>query len=272
QHRRAHVQPPQGLAPTSTPHLPRAGNIPRSSTHRRSHHLVLMSLRPSLAIDRAGIAQAVLRYPEGADQLFPPAMGAWHNDDIDPLQYDIDAAQALLAEQGWTPGADGIMARDGQRFALTLTTYPDRPELPLVAAVLEQQLRAIGVDLTINSTNSSEIPAGHQAGTLELGLLARNFALIPDPIGTVLSDFAPTGDWGAMGWDSPELVELARTLARGDGTDADRARIGAILQAELPVIPIAWYQQTLAVISGIEGAVIDPWERNFGLAGLRRAQ
>lgn len=226
----------------------------------------------SLAIDRAGIAQAVLRYPEGADQLFPPAMGVWHNDDIDPLQYDIDAAQALLAEQGWTPGADGILARDGQRFALTLTTYPDRPELPLVAAVLEQQLRAIGVDMTINSTNSSEIPAGHQAGTLELGLLARNFALIPDPIGTVLSDFAPTGDWGAMGWDSPELVNLARTLARGDGTDADRARIGAILQAELPVIPIAWYQQTLAVKSGIEGAVIDPWERNFGLAGLRFAQ
>lgn len=223
----------------------------------------------SLAIDRAGIAQAILRYPEGADQLFPPAIGAWYNDAIDPLQYDVDAARALLADEGWVAGADGILARDGQRFALTLTTYPDRPELPLVAAVLEQQLRAIGVAVTINSTNSSEIPAGHQAGTLELGLLARNFALIPEPIGTVLSDFAPTGDWGAMGWDNPEIVALAQALARGEGGDTERARISAILQAELPVIPIAWYQQTLAVRAGVEGAVIDPWERNFGLAGLR---
>lgn len=223
----------------------------------------------SLAIDRAGIAQAVLRYPEGADQLFPPAIGAWHNDGIEPLQYDVTAAQALLAAQGWVVGADGILARDGQRFALTLTTYPDRPELPLVAAVLEQQFRTIGVEVTINNTNSSEIPAGHQAGTLELGLLARNFALIPEPIGTVLSDYAPTGDWGAMGWDNPEIVALAQALARGEGGDAERARISAILQAELPVIPIAWYQQTLAVRAGVEGAVIDPWERNFGLAGLR---
>ena len=150
-----------------------------------------------------------------------------------------------------------------------LTTYPDRPELPLVAAVLEQQFRTIGVEVTINTTNSSEIPAGHQAGTLELGLLARNLALIPEPIGTVLSDFAPTGDWGAMGWDNPEIVAPARALARGEGGDTERARISAILQAELPVIPIAWYRQTLAVRAGIEGTVIDPWERNFGLAGLR---
>lgn len=226
----------------------------------------------SLAIDRAGIAQAVLRYPEGANQLFPPAIGAWHNDAIQPLQHDVAAAQALLAAQGWDAGSDGILMRDGQRFALTLTTYPDRPELPLVAAVLEQQFRAIGVEVTINTTNSSEIPAGHQAGTLELGLLARNFALIPEPIGTVLSDFAPTGDWGAMGWDNPEIVALAQALARGEGGDTERARISAILQAELPVIPIAWYQQTLALRAGIDGAVIDPWERNFGLAGLRLPQ
>ena len=226
----------------------------------------------SLAIDRTGIARAVLRYPEGADQLFPPAIGAWHNAELAPLDHDPEAARALLAELGWTPGADGILKRAGEPFALTLTTYPDRPELPLVAAVLEQQFRAIGIDLTINSTNSSEIPAGHQDGSLEIALLARNFALIPDPIGTILSDFAPTGDWGAMGWENAEIVELAQALARGQGGEAERARITEILQDELPVIPIAWYQQTLAVARDVEGAVIDPWERDFGLAGLRFAK
>ncbi|SFS69083.1 peptide/nickel transport system substrate-binding protein [Sulfitobacter marinus] len=226
----------------------------------------------SLAIDRAGIAKAVLRYPEGADQLFPPSIAGWHSDAIAPLDYDVEAAKTLLKDLGWEAGSDGILMRDGERFAVTLTTYPDRPELPLVAAVLEQQFRAIGVELTINTTNSSAIPAGHQDGSLDLGLIARNFSLIPDPIGTVLSDYVGNGDWGAMNWKNPEFATLVRSLARGEGGDAERAAAAAILQAELPVIPIAWYQQTLAVSDKIDGAQIDPFERSFGLQDMRWAE
>lgn len=223
----------------------------------------------SLAIDREGIAKVVLRYPEGATQLFPPSVGDWHDDSLAPLAYDPEAAKALLSDLGWTAGDDGILTRDGERFAVTLTTYPDRPELPLVASVLEQQFRAIGVALTINTTNSSEISSGHQDGSLDLGLIARNFGLIPNPVGTVLSDYAPTGDWGAMGWQNDEIIDLARAVGRGDGGDAERARIAEILQTELPIIPIAWYRQTLAVAKGVTGTVIDPWERTFGLSDLK---
>ncbi|MEE2861541.1 MAG: ABC transporter substrate-binding protein, partial [Pseudomonadota bacterium] len=226
----------------------------------------------SLSIDREGIAKAVLRYPEGATQLFPPSVGDWHDDGLAPLAYDPEAARALLADLGWTAGSDGILTRDGERFALTLTTYPDRPELPLVASVLEQQFRAIGVELTINTTNSSEISSGHQDGSLDLGLIARNFGLIPNPVGTVLSDYAPTGDWGAMGWQNDEIIALARSVGRGDSGIEARKRIAEILQTELPIIPIAWYRQTLAVAKGVEGTVIDPWERTFGLSDLKLAQ
>lgn len=226
----------------------------------------------SLAIDRTGIAKAVLRYPDGADQLFPPSVAGWHSDAIEPLSYNVEAAKTLLSNLGWEAGSDGILARNGERFALTLTTYPDRPELPLVAAVLEQQFRTIGVELTINTTNSSEIPAGHQNGSLDLGLIARNFSLIPDPIGTVLSDYVGNGDWGAMNWKNAEFATLVRGLMRGEGGDAQRAAATAILQAELPIIPIAWYQQTLAVSDKVEGTAIDPFERSFGLQDIRWAE
>ncbi|WP_207208107.1 ABC transporter substrate-binding protein [Salipiger sp. IMCC34102] len=226
----------------------------------------------SLAIDRAGIAAAVLRYPEGADQLFPPSVAGWHSDEIAPLGYDVAQAQQILADLGWEAGSDGILARDGERFALTLTTYPDRPELPLVAAVLEQQFRTIGVELTINTTNSSEIPSGHQDGSLELALIARNFSLVPDPIGTVMSDYVGNGDWGAMNWQNEQFATLVRGIARGEGDDGDRAQAAAILQDELPIIPIAWYQQTLAVLDRVEGAEIDPFERSFGLQDMRWAE
>lgn len=226
----------------------------------------------SLAIDRVGIATAVLRYPEGATQLFPPSVEGWHDESLTPLSYDVAQAREILAGLGWQEGADGILTRDGERFALTLTTYPDRPELPLVAAVLEQQFRAIGVELTINTTNSSEIPAGHQDGSLDLGLLARNFGLIPDPIGTVLGDYVGNGDWGAMNWSNDDFATLVRGIARGEGGVAERAQAAAILQADLPIIPIAWYRQTLAVSDRVEGATIDPFERSFGLQDMRWAE
>ena len=55
-------------------------------------------------------------------------------------------------------------------------------------------------------------------------------------------------------------------------TQADKAAAAAILQADLTIIPIAWYQQTLAVTDRIDGATIDPFERSFGLQDIRWAE
>ncbi|KQB13222.1 ABC transporter substrate-binding protein [Rhodobacter capsulatus] len=226
----------------------------------------------SLAIDRAGLAQAVLRYPAAATQMFPPAAGAWHDPALAPLGYDPEAAKAAFAAAGWVPGPDGILQHDGQPFAVELLTYPDRPELPLTAAVLDQMLREVGIAVTINSTNSSEIPAKHAAGTLQMALFARNFALVPDPIGTLMQDYAPTGDWGAMGWDNPAFTAAVRKIAAEGGTAAEKAALSATLQADLPVVPIAWYQQTAAVSNSVKGIVIDPYERTFGLKSAEIVQ
>lgn len=230
----------------------------------------------SFAIDREGLAVAILRYPAAATQLFPPSLKIWHDADLAPLGYDPEKAKALLAELGWTPGAGGMLEKDGKPFALTLTTYPDRPELPLIAAVLQDQLKQIGVALTINSTNSSEIPAKHQDGSLELALMARNFALVPDPIGTMLTDYGPGGgDWGAMNWTNAgfetALDDLTRVTDQTQG-EALRHQAVAAIQADLPVIPIAWYQQTVAVSPKLEWATIDPFERSFGLETMRWAK
>ncbi len=222
----------------------------------------------SMAIDRDGLALAVLRYEQGADQLFPPSVAGWHSKSLKPLTYDPKQAKQLLAGLGWKPGDDGILERDGKRFEVTVITFPDRPELPLIAAVLEQQFRQIGVALIINSTSYSEIPKGHHDGSLEMALFARNFALVPDPIGAVLEDYAPNGDWGAMGWDNPEFVDLVKKIAHGNAAEGDREKAAAILQEQLPVLPIAWYQRNMAVSNRLQGAAIDPWERSFGFTEM----
>jgi len=228
----------------------------------------------SLAIDRAGLTKALLRDPEmAATQLFPPTMADWHRSDIPPLKHDPKQAVQLLAALGWKPGSDGVLMRDGKPFELTLRTFPDRPELPPIATAIQDQLRKVGIAVRVSIGNSSEIPAGHRDGTLELGMGARNFALVPDPLVTLIDDYGDKGgDWGAMNWSSPVVTTALQRLAV-DPTDnearAHRAQVVTQLQSELPVLPIAWYRQSAAVTRKLEGVVLDPLERSYLLTEMR---
>ncbi|HJE69543.1 MAG TPA: ABC transporter substrate-binding protein, partial [Pseudomonas oryzihabitans] len=101
-------------------------------------------------------------------------------------------------------------------------------------------------------------------------------ALVPDPLVTLLNDFSHGGaEWGPLGWQNPAFDQaLATLLASDDPAEQQRQRYAAMaqVQKDLPVIPVAWYRQTMAVSNAVEGAAIDPFERTFGLSTLRWAQ
>lgn len=230
----------------------------------------------SLGLDRAGIARAILGNAQlAATQMFPPTMGEWHQPGLPPLRRDAAEAARLLDEAGWAIGAGGVRAKGGQPFRVTLRTYADRPELPVVAAAIQDQLRGIGLDVQVAIVNSSEIPAGHKDGTLQMALVARNFALVPDPLGTLTEDYGPQGgDWGAMGWSDDRLAAVIARLGR----DADpaarrtlRAEAAAILHDALPSIPVAWYDHSAAVSKRLDGVVVDPLELSYNLHAMRWA-
>lgn len=227
----------------------------------------------SLAVPRAGIAKAITRFPEAAaGQLFPPALGNWHADDLALLETDLAKAAALLAELGWTKGDDGILTRDGARFSIMLRTFPDRPELPLIAAALQDTWRELGIELEVSVANYSEIPAGHQDGSLHVALYARNYGLTPDPVGSVLQDFGKGGgDWGAMGWENADVAQaigIIASTADPETRGENIAKVAGILHRELPVIPVVWYQHTVSIDKKLGGVIIDPLQRSYGLSEM----
>jgi peptide/nickel transport system substrate-binding protein len=228
----------------------------------------------SAALDREAMAAALLRDPEmAATQLFPPSLAEWHQDGLPSLEHDAARARALLTEAGWTPGPDGVLVRDGVRFEVALRTYPDRPELPVLATAVQAALKDVGIAVDVQVGNSSEIPAGHADGTLELGLYARNFSLVPDPLVTLLEDFDADGaDFGAMGWSSSMVTARLGDLAAGatgDAAAAARRDVAQVLQDELPVIPVAWYRQSAVVSDRVTGVDLDPLERSYQLSRIR---
>ena len=227
----------------------------------------------SLAIDRVGIAKAILREPKAAaTQVFPPSLDEWHVKGLAPLARNVAQARELLKAAGFTANANGVLAKDGKPFKVTLRTFADRPELPPIATALQAQFKEIGIELAVNVTNSSEIPAGHKDGTLELALLARNYSLVPDPIGTLMQDYTATGgDWGAMGWTSAQIRSSLESMsATADATRRSvlRGSIATVLQAELPVIPVAWYQHTATSSKRLQGVSIDPLEISYRISQM----
>jgi len=222
----------------------------------------------SLALDRAAMADAVLREEElAATQLFPPSLSTWNQPDLAPLEHDTEAAAELLDEAGWQEGADGVRTKDGDPLQLTLTTYPDRPELPALATAIQAELKEVGVAVEVDVTNSSEIPARHADGSLQLGLLARHLALVTDPLVTASETFAEEGsDWGVMGWRNEDVARAIDELEAGTDEETaaeDRAVITSAVQEELPLIPVAWYRMNAAVSTHVDGFVMDPLERTW---------
>jgi peptide/nickel transport system substrate-binding protein len=227
----------------------------------------------SLATDRAAIAQGVMRFPQAAaTQMFPGILSEWHDAALPPLSHDVEEAKRLLAGLGWTPGSDGVLQRDGTRFSLTMRTFPNRPELPIIASALQDQWRQIGVEVKVSIGNSSDIPAGHRDNSLELGLAARNYAQSPDPLVNVVDDYkSGGGDWGAMNWNAPDVAEALKVAV---GTSDPEARAGAIrtvtqaIHDDLPVLAIAYYQHTVVHSAKLQGLVLDPLEISYGIADL----
>ncbi|WP_137390968.1 ABC transporter substrate-binding protein [Rhodoligotrophos defluvii] len=231
----------------------------------------------SLAIDRVGITKVILRNPDlAATQLFPPALGGWHMPDLEPLRHDVEAAKRLLAEAGWKPGADGILERDGKRFSASLITYASWPELPPIATALQAQLRKVGIDVQVLVGNSSEIPARHKDGTLEMGLISRLYSIVPDPVGTLLQDYGPGGgDWGATGWANEEMATLVKKLVATSDPEQRaplQRRAVEILQEELPSIPVTWSELAIVANKRITGVEVDPLEVNYGIASIHWAK
>jgi len=232
----------------------------------------------SLAIDRTGISNSIIRVPGSeANQLVPSALADWHVKALPPASQNREKAKQLLMELGWQDSESGTLVRDSQPFELTLITYADRPELTVVATALQAQWQELGVKVNVSVGNSSDIPRMHQDGSLELALIARNFGLIPDPLAVIQADFADAkgGDWGGMNWDNAEVRELLTRLPEETDPAAYRQasqRVAGILAESLPLIPVTFYTQQTAVNQRVKNFRFDPFERSYFISEMELAQ
>lgn len=80
-------------------------------------------------------------------------------DFADLLAYDPERSKRLLDEAGWRPGRDGVRVKDGQRLRFNLYASPWVSTSRPVDEVVAQQLRKIGVAVTLQVVDISTFNA-----------------------------------------------------------------------------------------------------------------
>jgi peptide/nickel transport system substrate-binding protein len=192
------------------------------------------------AIDRQAIVDAIWRgQARLANTLLP--LGHWAAaTDGELAQYPQDAARAqrLLEQAGFPAGKDGV------RLRLTIKTSTDETTR-LMAAVLQQQLRAAGIKLDIRSSEFGTFYADVTKGAFQIYAL-RWIGSNEDPdifrYAFASESFPPKG--GNRGRYSNPRVDalLAQAAASPDRATrrADYIEVQKILAEDLPGIPL-WY-------------------------------
>ncbi|GED66984.1 peptide ABC transporter substrate-binding protein [Brevibacillus reuszeri] len=75
------------------------------------------------------------------------------------LKPDIAKANQLLDELGWKLGTDGIREKDGKKLVLRyLDGSPNREKRNDIAAIVQQQLKQIGIQVNLNITKDTNTP------------------------------------------------------------------------------------------------------------------
>jgi peptide/nickel transport system substrate-binding protein len=137
------------------------------------------------AIDVAAIATAVY---EGAAK---PAIGPFSPDkpwahQAAPAKYDVNAAKALLTQAGIAPGT----------LKLGLFAYTERAEMKNLAAVLQEQLKQIGIQVDIKLANYTALEPDMLSGNYDMTLLSRSHLVdVADPVGYFASDYGCKGTY-----------------------------------------------------------------------------
>jgi peptide/nickel transport system substrate-binding protein len=104
------------------------------------------------AIDRQAIIKSVEQgFGSIANSAISPALKAYYDPSLaSRYPFDPTKAKALLAEAGWTPGADGILTKDGKPFRFTMDVGQKGPLEP-VNALIQQDLKKVGVAVDLNT-------------------------------------------------------------------------------------------------------------------------
>jgi peptide/nickel transport system substrate-binding protein len=200
----------------------------------------------SCSIDRNTIVKTLLGgHAQPAWSLLPASHWAYSGA-VPRYDYDPARAERLLDEAGLRPGPDGV------RLHLAMKTSTDE-STRLLAAVVQQQLARVGIQLAIRSYEYATFYADVTRGAFQmysLRWIGGNEQPDIFSYAYLSTNFSPKG--GNRGhYANPSLDAILNDAAQSSDAERrrqDYAQAQTILAEDLPAIDL-WYRDTVVVHS-----------------------
>jgi len=214
----------------------------------------------AMSIDKQRIVDSF--YPGGstvAEQFIPESFNPGFSTSGDGAKwytYDPAAAKALLAEAGFPNGFDVTLSyRDVNRVYL--------PKVNQVAQDIQDQLKQVGINVTINKMESGPFIESESKGEQQFFLLGWGMDY---PDSTNFYDYHFASNAVRFGNEFPDLVTEIKAAAQlGDVAERQKHydAANALIKQHVPVIPVAHGTTADAFLKSVGNVVIGPLNENF---------
>lgn len=222
----------------------------------------------TLAIDRQAIVDTLHRgYARVATS--PIISSVWAHADLEPWPYDRARAREILAAEGWAPGEDGVLERNGRRFSFTLLINSSSRAWQDAAAMIQQHLRRAGIEVLIQAMEFNTLIGRMEAHDYDavIGAFGINTSL---DLTAVFHSASIDGGYNFGGYANPtvdRLIEEARGRLDPLAARPALVEIQRILHREQPMTFLWEPQRLTAMTSRLREArpnALSTWQ------GLRR--
>jgi peptide/nickel transport system substrate-binding protein len=204
------------------------------------------------ALDREGIAAATtFDTAEVANALLPPSITYSANDEVEALDFDVEAAKAELAQSEHPDG-----------FKVTLLVASGNAQRAQIAQILQESLAQIDIEVEIESLDIAVFRERFFAYDFDF-MLNSGQSDAPDPNGFITFQADPEGFsksyWTHFTDDRvTELMHEGRTTPNGDDREAVYHEIQQILADEVPYIPLFFPANLKATTDRVHGFTVLP--------------
>jgi peptide/nickel transport system substrate-binding protein len=111
--------------------------------------------------------QAAVQY----GPLSPSTIGYWPGVEYVGYKYNLDKAKALMQEAGYTANASGMLEKDGQPLKFKLKTIAGQETWLRIAEIIQEQFKALGVDIELEQQEQGALVADEIGGNYEMGMM-----------------------------------------------------------------------------------------------------
>jgi peptide/nickel transport system substrate-binding protein len=210
-----------------------------------------------LIIDRIqyGLAQPIY-------STFTPV--CWcYNPDVPKYEYDPARARELLAQAGWRPGPDGVVARDGQRLRLRILYGPNTSKVrERIATLAHEEFRKVGVEVELQGLEWAAFLQAIKSPPFDWDLIVLGWSSSVDPhwMYQVWSEKAIPA-LNAVGYVNKRVEELFDQGAREFDLERRRAvyrEIQQILSEDAPYIFLTMNKAFSPINKRVGGIEVTP--------------